>query len=403
MRTKIRNILQIIGIFLLASCNREEITGGKELPSGDKIAVATEITVDGVELSTRAATEAGYTTGDGLYDKGDQVTVAAFANDGYELVTFYDKKYPATDLGSSYPFTVSIPRIFKAEFRAVANYTVSVSASPSAGGSVTGGGSYKGGTSCTVTATPNSGYVLDGWYEGSSKVSSDASYTFTVSSNRTLIAKFYQGVYYFSSSNESYGSVSLNIAIIEDWRNLEYGEEICVTPEAKSGYKFSDWGYKLPNSTSWERVPAYYVNSSNQLYLDNSQIVDIFPSGTDFIANFYDPSPSGETDKGYTVTINAAEWTGSNWLTLNRTLYGLSFGSATISNLGTIRISRQFKAGEICTVGIYTISDGNGTCETRYITDASHDINKQFVAQSSYSFTVTGNTEYYIDIQYIRD
>ncbi|WP_420022304.1 InlB B-repeat-containing protein, partial [Bacteroides uniformis] len=42
------------------------------------------------------------------------------------------------------------------------------------------------GSSCTVTARANSGYSFDGWYEGSSKVSSSASYTFTVSSNRTL-------------------------------------------------------------------------------------------------------------------------------------------------------------------------------------------------------------------------
>ncbi|MCB7406730.1 InlB B-repeat-containing protein, partial [Bacteroides uniformis] len=42
------------------------------------------------------------------------------------------------------------------------------------------------GSSCTVTASANSGYSFDGWYEGSSKVSSSSSYTFTVSSNRTL-------------------------------------------------------------------------------------------------------------------------------------------------------------------------------------------------------------------------
>ncbi|MCB7406745.1 InlB B-repeat-containing protein, partial [Bacteroides uniformis] len=46
------------------------------------------------------------------------------------------------------------------------------------------------GSSCTVTASANSGYSFDGWYEGSSKVSSSSSYTFTVSSNRTLTARF---------------------------------------------------------------------------------------------------------------------------------------------------------------------------------------------------------------------
>lgn len=191
--SKIRNILQILGIFLIASCNREEVTENGELPSDDKIAVNTEISVDGVDITgtdTRASSEAGYTTGDGLYDKDDEVTVAAYANSGYELVSFYDKKSPSTNLGSSYEFPAKEPRTFKAEFRKVANYTITVTAGPSAGGSVTGGGSYKGGSSCTVKATPNSGYTFAGWYENGTRVSADASYSFTVSSNRTMTAKF---------------------------------------------------------------------------------------------------------------------------------------------------------------------------------------------------------------------
>ena len=171
---KIRNILQILGIFFIASCNREEVTENGALPSDDKIAVNTEISVDGVDITdtdTRASSEAGYTTGDGLYDKDDLVTVAAYANNGYELVSFYDKKSPSTNLGSSYKFYAEKPRTFKAEFRAVANYTITVTASPSAGGSVTGGGSYKGGSSCTVKATPNSGYTFAGWHENGIKLS----------------------------------------------------------------------------------------------------------------------------------------------------------------------------------------------------------------------------------------
>lgn len=68
------------------------------------------------------------------------------------------------------------------------SYTVTVSASPSAGGTVTGGGSYESGKSATVTATPNEGYTFKGWMENGSTVST--SHTFTVSANRTLTAVF---------------------------------------------------------------------------------------------------------------------------------------------------------------------------------------------------------------------
>lgn len=70
------------------------------------------------------------------------------------------------------------------------DYTVTLSASPAEGGTVTGGGSYADGTSVTVTATAADGYTFVSWRENGSVVSTDASYTFTVTGDRTLMAKF---------------------------------------------------------------------------------------------------------------------------------------------------------------------------------------------------------------------
>lgn len=190
MRMNLKNLLWLLAaVICFASCSKEDIIEKvAEIPEG-KILVDTEIVIDGVVQSdTRAVSEAGYTTGDGLYDKGDPVTVAAFANEGYELVTFYDKKAASINLGSSYDFPAEEPRTFKAEF--ARKYTITVSANPTAGGTVAGGGTYRGGKTCTLTATANAGYVFDGWYEGSTKVSSDTNYSFTVSSNRTITGKF---------------------------------------------------------------------------------------------------------------------------------------------------------------------------------------------------------------------
>lgn len=186
----LKKLLWLAAVLLcIVSCSKEEVTEKViEVPEG-KVLVETEIVVDGVvQTNTRASSEAGYTTGDGLYDKTDRVTVAAVANDGYELTSFYDKKDPTTNLGSSYTFDVLEPRTFKAAF--ARKYTITVSASPTAGGTVSGGGTYRSGKPCTLTATPNAGYVFDGWYEGNTKLSSNTSYSFTVSSNRTITGKF---------------------------------------------------------------------------------------------------------------------------------------------------------------------------------------------------------------------
>ncbi len=65
-------------------------------------------------------------------------------------------------------------------------YTVTVNVNDAAMGSATGGGTFRAGQSCTVTATPNSGYHFVSWSNGVT----DNPYTFTVVANITLTATF---------------------------------------------------------------------------------------------------------------------------------------------------------------------------------------------------------------------
>jgi Divergent InlB B-repeat domain len=69
-------------------------------------------------------------------------------------------------------------------------YTIRVSASPSADGTVSGGGTFVGGNSETVTATPDSGHTFLHWTENGRVVSTSESYTFTLNSNVSLVADF---------------------------------------------------------------------------------------------------------------------------------------------------------------------------------------------------------------------
>ena len=66
--------------------------------------------------------------------------------------------------------------------------TVAVSAGT--GGSASGGGSFALNQRCVVTATPNSGYCFLNWTEGGTAVSTNPTYAFDVSANRTLVANF---------------------------------------------------------------------------------------------------------------------------------------------------------------------------------------------------------------------
>ena len=72
----------------------------------------------------------------------------------------------------------------------VMKYSVSVSAEEH--GSAIGGGAFDLGDSVTVIATPDSGYMFDGWYSNGTKVSEELSYTFTIAGDTNLVAKFKQ-------------------------------------------------------------------------------------------------------------------------------------------------------------------------------------------------------------------
>jgi len=83
----------------------------------------------------------------------------------------------------------------------IRQYTVSVAPNNPSYGTVTGSGTYNCGSTATLTAVPNTGYTFVGWYESGSRVSTTATYAFTVNGNRTLEARF----------NPSYTSYTITI------------------------------------------------------------------------------------------------------------------------------------------------------------------------------------------------
>ena len=116
-------------------------------------------------------------------------------------------------------------------------YTISVS--PGEGGMVTGGGTYGEGTSVTVTAAAAEGYVFKQWQENGAKVeNAGASYTFTVTGDRKLVAVFEEAgsaTYILTLNVEGKGSVS-------GAGEYATGESVTVTavPE-HDGIRFAGW------------------------------------------------------------------------------------------------------------------------------------------------------------------
>ncbi len=104
----------------------------------------------------------GTVTGAGQYESGEQCSLVATANEGYDFVKWTEDGTQVST-NAQYTFTVTGNRILEAVFEAQSVETHSVTVSPLiANGaiSVSPSGQVAEGATVTITATPNEGYVL---------------------------------------------------------------------------------------------------------------------------------------------------------------------------------------------------------------------------------------------------
>ena len=155
----------------------------------------------------------GSVSGGGTYSQGTTCTVRATANNGF-LFTNWTENGTQVSTNANYTFTVTGSRNLVANFQAQPQqYNISVSANPSNGGSVSGGGTYSQGTTCTVRATANNGFLFTNWTENGTQVSTNATYSFTVTNNRNLVAHFAQSTYTIHASAGANGTITPSGAI----------------------------------------------------------------------------------------------------------------------------------------------------------------------------------------------
>lgn len=227
----------------------------------------------------------GTVTGGGSYTEGSSCTVSATAHEGYTFVNWTENGNQVSTQ-ASYTFNVQGNRNLVANF-SIITYSITVSANPSNSGTVLGGGSYNHGQSCMVIATSADGYTFTNWTENGNVVSTNANYTFTVSSNRTLVANFEEQL------SDTYNiNVSPNPSIggTVTGGGTYMGDEQCtVTATANEGYTFINWtedGDVVSTNASY----TFIVTGNRNLvayfrYYDNvgetTTTIQIFPNPFD--------------------------------------------------------------------------------------------------------------------------
>ena len=194
-------------------------------------------------IAVSASPSAGGTVaGGGTFASGSSRTVTATANSGYTFAN-WTVNGGVVSTAASYTFTLTANRTLVANFTAnpiQVNYTIAVGALPSGGGTVSGGGTFASGSSRTVTATANSGFTFANWTENGGVVSTAASYTFTLTANRTLVANF--------TANPVQVNYTIAVSVppsgggtVSGGGTFPSGSSRTVTATANSGYRFADW------------------------------------------------------------------------------------------------------------------------------------------------------------------
>jgi hypothetical protein len=179
---------------------------------------------------------AGTVTGGGSYPQGESCTVSATANEGFSFSNWTEGGN-VVSTNANYTFTVTSGRNLVANFvSGTQSYTISVSANPDNAGTVTGGGTYEEGTSCTVTATPNQRYLFVNWTENGVEVSTEQSYTFTVTVDRTLVANFGMPMIEITASVDPEEAASVSGA-----GTYNYGEEVTLILTRNEDWAFQNW------------------------------------------------------------------------------------------------------------------------------------------------------------------
>lgn len=187
------------------------------------------------ECSIGSTSNAGVSTGTYYRDTSQTITAKA-APTGYNFVGWYE----GSNLISSslqVSVTMSANRTLIAKYQ-IKSYVVNAVSDDTTKGTVSPAGqTIEHGKNATVIATRKTGYKLEGWYNGTTKVSSSATYTFAPTANITLTAKW--SVYNIT--------IPVNVSPIGAGTTSpspftgQEGSTVNITATPATGYKFAYW------------------------------------------------------------------------------------------------------------------------------------------------------------------
>lgn len=361
--------------------------------------------------ATANPTNGGTITGAGSYASGSTCTLHANANSGYSFVK-WTRNGTQVSTNPNYSFTVTGNASYVAHFQqSTTNYTITATASPSNAGTITGTGTYASGSTCTLHASPNSGYTFVNWLENGTVVSSNANYSFTVTGNRNLVAVFDASTYYYTISVIADPS---NGGTVSGGGSYASGGTCTLRAEPNNGYTFRNW---TKNGTQVSSNPIYSFtvtdNASFVAHFDEIPVEYTITASADPILGGA-VSGAGTYTAGSTCMLSAMPNSGfvfENWtrndvevstspsysFTVNRNADYVAHFRQDANHVTITTMAYPVEGGAVSGGGTYEFG---ATCTLNAMASVGYEFVKwtlngsQVSTNASFSFTVTANAVY---------
>ena len=206
------------------------------------------------ECSIGSASNAGVATETYYRDTSQKITAKA-APTGYSFIGWYE----GSNLISSslqVSITMSANRTLVAKYQ-IKSYVVNAVSDDTTKGIVSPAGqTVEHGKNATVTASRKTGYKFDGWYNGTTKVTSANPYTFAPTANITLTAKWAINTVSDTVKISPSGGGTVSPNPITGQENTA----ISTTATPATGYNFKHWRYNNSSASG-----GYSESTTNPL------------------------------------------------------------------------------------------------------------------------------------------
>ncbi len=312
------------------------------------------------EFNTRVDNNPSFGTvvGEGMYKYLENVALSVTPNTGYIFDGWYEGN---TLVCSTQQYSFKMPNY---DLQLSTRYKkqkilLTVLNSDSMAGTITGdlSGEYDYGTQVTVTANPNHPYLFNGWFINNEVVSNLLSYTFVLTSEVSITAKWGLSSFSVSLFNENE-----NAGTLTGDGNYLFGTPVTLQASVNTGYSFRGW-YKGNSLFSSNANYSFNMPGEN---LNLTAKWDFISYNISYVLNGGVNNPSNPSNYNVESNIEFAPATKKGYTFLgwfdnnNNQIYSISSGT-----MGPVTLTAHWNDGNSYVV---TLDANNGSVYPTQVT-----------------------------------